>query len=74
MDYLLPDKVYQALKWLGVLLIPALSWALGELLPDYGIDPYRVTHFLDVVGTLIGMLIGASHVSAMGSAERDWEE
>jgi len=74
MDYLLPDKAYQVLKWLCILLIPAVSWALGELLPDYGVDPYKITHLLDVIGTLVGMLIGASQVSVMGSANRDWSD
>lgn len=74
MDYLLPDKAYQILKWLGILLIPAASWALGELLPDYGIDPYRVTHLLDVTGTLIGMLIGASQVKANNTAKHYGED
>lgn len=64
--YLLPDKVYNALKWVTIAAIPWVSWGLGELLPDYGIDPYRVVHALDVIGSILGGLIVGSAVSAMG--------
>lgn len=65
MDYLLPDDAYKILKWVSVLLLPAVSWMIGELAPDYGMDPYRITHAIDVIGTTIGLLIGASELKAV---------
>lgn len=70
MNYWLPDKVYDVLKWVAVVLLPMIGWALGELLPDYGIDPYLYVHAIDVLGILIGGLIGASEVKArLGEGE-----
>lgn len=72
MDYLLPNRLYDVLKWVAIVLLPVLGWAIGEILPDFGIDPYIYVHILDVLGAVIGALIGASQVSAMGKANRDW--
>lgn len=74
MDYLLPDKVYDVLKWVAIVLLPVIGWAIGELAPDFGIDPYRCTHVIDVLGIAIGVLIGASQISAMSKPDRDWED
>lgn len=73
MNYLLPDKAYDVLKWIAIVFLPVIGWAIGELLPDFGIDPYVYVHVIDVVGMVIGALIGASQISAMGKADRDWE-
>lgn len=73
MDYLLPDKVYDVLKWVAIILLPVIGWAIGELAPDYGIDPYRYVHAIDVLSIVIGVVIGASQISALGKANRDWE-
>jgi len=71
MQYWLPNRVYDVLKWVAVILLPVMSWAIGELAPDYGIDPYKYVHAIDVLGTIIGMLIGASHLSALGKPDPD---
>lgn len=74
MGYLLPNKIYDVLKWVAIVLLPVLGWAIGEILPDFGVDPYIYVHMLDVLGAVIGALIGASQISALGKADRDWEE
>ena len=68
--YPLPNNVYDVLKWVGLSAIPWISWGLGELLPDYGIDPYRAVHFLDTIGSIVGGLIVGSAVSVAVSARR----
>lgn len=73
MEYLLPNKVYDILKWVAIVLLPVLGWAIGEILPDFGVDPYIYVHMLDVLGAVIGALIGASQISALGKADRNWD-
>ncbi len=58
------------MKWLAIVALPVISWAVGELLPDYGIDPYIYTHHINVIALMIGMLIGVSEVKArLGEGE-----
>lgn len=64
MDYILPDKIYDVLKWIAVVLLPTIGWAVGELLPDFEIDPYVYVHVIDVAGMFIGALIGVSQLTA----------
>lgn len=63
--YPLPGWLYQVLKWLCIICLPAVGWAYGELAPDWGLPMAgQVVHTLDVAGTLIGVLIGASQLAA----------
>ena len=75
MDYLLPDRAYQVLKWMGLILCPALAALVGAVGPAWGlphVDSIVLT--INAVGVFIGAIIGASQVSAMGSTDRDWED
>lgn len=75
MDYLLPDDVYKVLKWVGLILMPALAALVGAVGPAWGlprVDAIVLT--INALGTFIGVVIGASQMSAMGKADRDWEE
>lgn len=75
MEYLLPDNIYQILKWVGLILMPALAALVGAVGPAWGlpnVDAIVLT--INALGTFIGVIIGASHVSAMGKAEREWDE
>lgn len=75
MDYLLPDDVYKVLKWVGLILMPALAALVGAVGPAWGlprVDAIVLT--INALGTFIGVIIGASQMSAMGKADRDWEE
>lgn len=73
-EYLLPDKVYIALKWTGLVLMPALATLIGAVGPAWGMPKVdAVVLTINAIGTFIGVCIGASQVSAMGKVERDWE-
>lgn len=74
MDYLLPDDVYKVLKWVGLILMPALAALVGAVGPAWGlprVDAIVLT--INALGTFIGVIIGASQMSAMGKVDRDWE-
>lgn len=71
-DYLMPSRVYDVLKWVGLILMPALATLIGSVGPAWGlphVDAIVLT--VNAIGTFIGVCIGASHVSAMGQPDPD---
>lgn len=66
MDYLIPDNVYQVLKWLGLLFMPALAWLVSVVGPAWGYDVAPVVTTINAFGTFIGVIIGASQLHAGG--------
>lgn len=74
MEYLLPDKAYQILKWVGLILMPALAALIGAVGPAWGLPKVdAIVLTINALGTFIGVIIGASQLSAMGTVDRDWE-
>lgn len=60
---ILPDKVYQVLKWVSMIAIPAIVAFLSVVLGALEVDPKTVNTIVTIigaVGTLIGALIGVS--------------
>lgn len=65
MTYILPDNVYQILKWLGLIACPALATFVGVVGPAWGMPYVEATvTTINALGLLIGALIGASHITA----------
>ena len=65
MKYLLPNGVYDVLKWVGLIACPALAVFYGAVAPAWGWpNPDGVVLLLNSLGVLIGALIGVSHVTA----------
>ena len=74
MEYLLPDNVYQTLKWLGLIFMPALAALIGAVGPAWGLPKVdAIVLTINALGTFIGVIIGASQLSAMGGVDRDWD-
>lgn len=70
-DYLLPDKAYDVLKWIGLIVCPALAAFVGAVGPAWGmphVDAVVLT--INAVGVLIGAVIGASQLKAVGDGDR----
>ena len=65
--YLLPDKAYEALKWLALIALGVFVQAVG---PAWGL-PYvgQIVATLDALGVLVGALIGVSALKAKLSHE-----
>lgn len=60
MKQILPDKIYDVLKWvLTVAVAPtiALIAGLGEL---YGFDTFKIVETISLVATFLGALFGIS--------------
>jgi len=62
----LPNKVYDVLKWIACICIPAVVTFLGVVLGVLDVDPKTVNIIVTIigaVGTLIGALIGVSTIA-----------
>ena len=65
MEYKLPDKVYNILKWLGLIACPALATFYGVVAPLWWWpNPEAVVTTINAIGVLIGALIGYSAITA----------
>lgn len=65
MEYKLPDKLYNVLKWLGLIACPALATFYGVVAPLWGWPaPESVVTTINAIGVLIGALIGYSAITA----------
>lgn len=57
----LNDNVYEILKWVGLVCLPAIAWWVLEVGGDIGIQNAEVVaKVLNATGTLLGILIGVS--------------
>lgn len=66
MEYILPDNVYQILKWVGLIALPAVAVFSQTVLPVCGVDAAitdAVVTILNSAGTLVGALICVSAVT-----------
>lgn len=60
-EYIIPSKIYQVLKWLGLIACPAIATFIGAVFPAWGIpNADAVVLTLNATGVLIGALIGVS--------------
>ena len=61
---ILPDKIYNILKWIALVAIPAIGVFYFTISKIWGL-PYgaEITATLDALALLIGTLIGVSHLS-----------
>ena len=65
MDYLLPDNVYRVLKWVGLIVLPALATLLGAVGKAWGWPHLTaIVTTVTAIGTFVGALIVASNASA----------
>ena len=63
--YFIPENVYQILKWVALILLPAAALLVKTVGPQWGmpnVDAVVIT--IDAIGLFIGMCIGASQIAA----------
>lgn len=64
-SWLIPNRVYDVLKWIGLVIFPALAVCFGTVAPACGLDAEicgTVVLTLNAVGAFIGVVIGASAI------------
>lgn len=56
------DKMYNILKWVCIILLPALAFGYAQLSEIWGNLPYaeQIPKTINLVATIIGILIGVS--------------
>lgn len=63
--WLIPGRVYDVLKWVGLLVLPTCAWLVGVIGSAWGlgnVDAIVLT--LNAVGAAVGVIIGASAINA----------
>ena len=62
--YLLPNKTYQALKWLALIALPAVAWLVGAVGPQWGLPHCgEIVTTINAAGLFVGALIGVSQLT-----------
>lgn len=72
MTYIIPDGVYQLLKWAGLIALPALAVFVSTVGQAWGMDPglsNAIVTTLNALGVLVGALLGISQASGKPSDE-----
>ncbi len=65
MNYLIPNKVYDIIKWVGLIACPAIATFIGVVGPVWGMPHVdAIVTTVNAIGLLIGALIGASQIAA----------
>ena len=60
---MLSDRAYNILKWVGLVLLPAVAWFVGQVGPLWGVENVSaIVTTLNAAGTLLGVLIGVSTI------------
>lgn len=60
-DYLLPGRVYDILKWLALIALPAIAWLVGAVGPQWGLPHCgELVTTINAIGLFVGALIGVS--------------
>lgn len=71
-DYLIPNGIYQVLKWVGLIACPAVATFIGAVFPAWGIPNVdAIVLTLNSAGVLIGALIGVSAATSRQVDEGD---
>lgn len=69
-DYIIPNRLYHVLKWLGLIACPAIATFVGAVFPAWGIpNADAVVLTLNATGVLIGALIGVSAATSKQAPE-----
>lgn len=70
MQYLLPDKAYDILKWVGLVALPAVATFVGTVgtAVEWPMTTIAVT-VITAAGTLVGALIGVTTATAKPASE-----
>lgn len=63
-EMMLNNKIYDALKWIALVVLPAVATLYGALAPTWG-WPYseQIVYTITAVDTFLGALLGISNLN-----------
>ena len=67
MEYIIPDRYYQIIKWAVLIVMPALATLCGTVLPSVGVDAgvsQTVVTVITALATFGGAVLGVSAATA----------
>lgn len=69
-DYLLPGRVYDILKWLALIALPAIAWLVGAVGLQWGLPHCgELVTTINAIGLFVGALIGVSQLTSVKADE-----
>lgn len=75
MQYIIPDKAYDILKWVGLIVLPAVAAFVSTVGTAAGWDGTNLTvTVVTAVGTLLGAVLGVSAATGKPTETDDEEE
>ena len=66
MTYIVPEQIYQVLKWAGLIALPALAVFVSTVGQAWGMDAATLNAIvttLNALGVLVGALLGISQAT-----------
>ena len=65
MKYILPDKVYNILKWVCIVALPILAWAYGAYAAEWNWPlADQINNTIHITAALLGALLGLDEFQA----------
>lgn len=72
MQYIVSDKVYDILKWVGLVALPAIATFVGTVGTAVEWPPTAIAvTVITAAGTLVGALLGVSQATAKEVVDND---
>ena len=64
-SYFIPEKIYQILKWIALIFLPALAVFIGTVGPQWGMSNVEsIVITINAIGLFIGTCIGLSQITS----------
>lgn len=67
MTYIVPEQIYQVLKWVGLIALPAIAVFVSTVGQAWGLDAglsNAIVTTLNAAGVLVGALLGISQATS----------
>lgn len=65
MQYFIPDKLYNILKWICIVALPILAWGYGAYAAEWGWPMAdQVANTIHITAVILGVLLGIDEFQA----------